>query len=115
MGKSLTSAKTGDRFRFAMKRIHAGTAVLLAACASSVFAQCPVNDATPPATPLTYPKTSDRYAVQYRIGSGAWTNAQVYISDYGATDGSPYRQDSGYSLETSMSVSYTHLTLPTKA
>jgi hypothetical protein len=86
-----------------MKRIHAGTAVLLAACASSVFAQCPVNDATPPATPLTYPKTSDRYAVQYRIGSGAWTNAQVYISDYGATDGSPYRQDSGYSLETSMS------------
>jgi hypothetical protein len=86
-----------------MKTTFAMTVVLIASCASPICAQCPVNDATPPATPLAYPKTSDRYAVQYRVANGAWTNATVYISDYGATDGSPYRQDSGYTLETSMS------------
>ncbi|HEV8042532.1 MAG TPA: hypothetical protein VGP62_26885 [Bryobacteraceae bacterium] len=48
--------------------------------------------------------TSDRYAVQYQIGDGAWTNVRVYISYYGETLGSPYRSDSGYTVgSTSMS------------
>jgi hypothetical protein len=35
---------------------------------------------------LKYPKTSDLYAVQYQVGGGTWTAAQVYVSYYGATD-----------------------------
>ena len=54
-------------------------------------------------TPLTYPMTSDRYAVQYRLGSGDWTDAKVYISYYGGTNASPYRSSSGYAPDTSMS------------
>ncbi len=57
-----------------------------------------------PTPPLTYPMTSDRYAVQYQSGgAGAWTNAQVYISYYGGTNASPNRSSSGYVADTSMS------------
>jgi uncharacterized protein (TIGR03437 family) len=58
---------------------------------------------TYPATPLIYPKTSDRYAVQYSVNGGAFADARVYISYYGGTNSSPYLSFSGYSTETSMS------------
>src|ERR1017187_10910496 len=74
--------------------------LLLGAFVSHAFAQlisptpqCSVvdKDATYPTPPLTYPMTSDRYAVQYQLGgSGTWTNAQVYISYYGGTNAAPY-------------------------
>ncbi|MGA2714707.1 MAG: hypothetical protein ABSG41_16530 [Bryobacteraceae bacterium] len=56
-------------------------------------------------TPLKYPMTSDRYAVQYKVGLGDWTDAQVYISYYGGTNSSPaVNYQTGYTgLETSMS------------
>jgi hypothetical protein len=56
-----------------------------------------------PATPLTYPRTSDRYAVQYEVNGRGRTHGQVYVSEYGGTDASPARQDSGYPPRTSMS------------
>jgi uncharacterized protein (TIGR03437 family) len=68
--------------------------------------QCAVvdKDATYRKPPLTYPMTSDRYAVQYQLGgSGTWTTAQVYISYYGGTNASPNRSSSGYVADTSMS------------
>jgi hypothetical protein len=69
-------------------------ALLLGALAADASAQdCPVTTdvGTYPATPLTYPMTSNRYAVQYQLaGAGTWTNAQVYISYYGGTNSSPY-------------------------
>ncbi len=48
----------------------------------------------------TYPLASDNYAVQYQIGNGSWTTATVYISYYGQTTGSPYRNVSGYTAGT---------------
>jgi hypothetical protein len=59
---------------------------------------CPVGPAaTYQEPPANYPLPSDRYAVQYRLGGkGGWTDATVHISEYGATDASPYRSDSGY-------------------
>jgi uncharacterized protein (TIGR03437 family) len=81
--------------------------MLLAALASAGFAQncAATNDAaTYPNPPLTYPMTSDRYAVQYQLGgSGAFTNAQVYISYYGGTNSSPYINASRYPADESMS------------
>ena len=74
-------------------------APLAALFASFGLAQCPVTTdlATYPTPPLTYPMTSDRYAVQYQLGgSGTWTTAQVYISYYGGTNASPNRSSSGY-------------------
>jgi uncharacterized protein (TIGR03437 family) len=68
--------------------------------------QCAVvdKDAAYRKPPLTYPMTSDRYAVQYQLGgSGTWTTAQVYISYYGGTNASPNRGSSGYVADTSMS------------
>src|SRR5580698_1304957 len=68
--------------------------------------QCPVTtDAdTYPSTPLTYPMTSNRYAVQYQLGgSGTWTNAQVYLSYYGGTNSSPYVNASRYPADESVS------------
>ena len=68
--------------------------------------QCAVVDknATYRKPPLTYPMTSDRYAVQYQLGGGGtWTTAQVYISYYGGTNASPNRSSSGYVSDTSMS------------
>lgn len=53
--------------------------------------------------PMTYPMTSDRYAVQYRFGSGDWTDGKVYISYYGGTNASPFNSNSGYSVATSLS------------
>jgi hypothetical protein len=58
---------------------------------------------TYPATPLAYPKTSDRYAVEYSLNGGAFTAAQVYVSYYGATNSTPLLSFSGYSTETSFS------------
>jgi hypothetical protein len=75
--------------------------VIFAGLASA--SDCTLNTGGPPASPLTYPMTSNRYAVQYRVDGGPWTDVRVYISYYGATDASPFRNDSGYSLETSMS------------
>ncbi len=96
-----------------MKRQYLIVPLLLAVPASVWSAQlitptpaCAVTDkdATYPKTPLTYPMTSDRYAVQYQLGnSGTWTNAQVYISYYGGTYASPNRSSSGYVTDTSMS------------
>jgi hypothetical protein len=79
-------------------RLCAIVPLTLACAGLAMAADCPLSDATPPATPLTYPMTSDRYAVQYSIGGGPWTNGQVYISYYGGTNASPYRGDSGYTL-----------------
>ncbi len=58
---------------------------------------------TYPSSPLPYPDTSGPYAVQYRIGFGAWIDATVYTSVYGATNASPSNDKSGYSSNTSMS------------
>lgn len=76
----------------------------MAAFGGLAFAQCPQTDAMLPTQPLNYPLPSDQYAVQYRVGSGVWTNANVYISYYGETDGSPSRTNSGFIVgSTSMS------------
>ena len=85
--------------------LAAALGLLIGAGAPVALAQCPVTSdaATYPTTPLNYPMTSNRYAVQYKAGGGHWTNAQVYISYYGGTNASPLLSFSGYSLETSMS------------
>jgi uncharacterized protein (TIGR03437 family) len=81
--------------------------VLLFTCARFGLAQqCPITTdaATYPNPPLTYPMTSNRYAVQYQLaGSGTWTNAQVYISYYGGTNSSPYIKASSYPADQSLS------------
>src|SRR5580704_3693385 len=76
----------------------------------AVAQQCPVTDSSEmsaifPNPPLIYPMTSDRYAVQYSLNGGAWTNAQVYISVYGGTNSSPYEPFTNYPSypDTSMS------------
>jgi hypothetical protein len=76
----------------------------------AVAQQCPATNAADmaaiyPSTPLTYPMTSDRYAVQYSLNGGGWTNAQVYISVYGGTNSSPYEPFTNYPSypDTSMS------------
>jgi hypothetical protein len=69
---------------------------LLAVPASVATAQqCPAKGpadgaAQYPASPASYPETSHRYAVQYRLDDGDWTDARVYISEYGATNASPF-------------------------
>jgi uncharacterized protein (TIGR03437 family) len=91
---------------------HFPPTLLLATFASVCFAQlipgppaCAVvdKDATYRTPPLTYPMTSDRYSVQYQLGSGNWTDVKVYISYYGGTNASPFRSGSGYVADTSMS------------
>jgi uncharacterized protein (TIGR03437 family) len=81
--------------------------LVVAAWSSIALAQeCPVTTdvATYPAQPLTYPMTSNRYAVEYQLGgAGAFTNAQVYESYYGGTTSSPYIKASQYPADTSMS------------
>src|SRR5580700_9850169 len=86
--------------------------VLLIAFASAALAQrispmpsCALSPqvGTYPTPPLTYPKTSDRYAVQFAVNGGTWTNAPVYISYYGGSNSSPFLSYSGYSADTSMS------------
>jgi hypothetical protein len=72
--------------------------------AALAVAQCPVQDAQPPAAIKTYPLASDRYSVQYSIAGGPFTDAKVYISYYGGSLASPPRNDSGYvALQESMS------------
>jgi hypothetical protein len=56
--------------RFFLSRRQVIVPFLLVAFAGLASAQCPVNDATDPATPLTYPMPSNRYAVQYQVGNG---------------------------------------------
>jgi hypothetical protein len=56
-----------------------------------------------PSQTLTYPKTSTLYKVQYKVKDGGWTDAPVYISQYGATNASPYTSYSNYAANTSMS------------
>jgi hypothetical protein len=99
-------------FRFTMNQRHFLAPLLLATFTSVCFAQlipdpvdCRIssNQITYPTVPLTYPMTSDRYAVQYRLGFGDWTDARVYISYYGGTNASPNHSTSGYSTRTSMS------------
>ncbi len=67
--------------------------------------QCPVTReaATYPDAPLTYPMISNRYAVQYKLDRGDWTDAQVRISYYGGTTASPYLTYAHYPPDTSMS------------
>ena len=76
---------------------------LLFAFSSATFAQtltCPLiakGEIVPSASNvLPYPMTSDRYAVEYSIGGGPWTPANVYISYYGGTLASPWLPYSGY-------------------
>ena len=61
------------------------------------------KEITYPASPLPYPDTLGPYAVQYRIGIGAWTDAKVFTSVYGGTNASPSNSKSGYPANTSMS------------
>jgi lysophospholipase L1-like esterase len=88
---------------------NAFVALLLAAFASAAFADPACLTKNPaendPSTPLTYPMTSNRYAVQYRLDGGDWEDAKVYISYYGGTNASPLLTYTivGYTLETSMS------------
>jgi hypothetical protein len=80
--------------------------LLLAPLATVASAQqCPVTReaATYPDPPLTYPMISNRYAVQYKLDRGDWTDAQVHISYYGGTKASPYLTSSHYPPDTSMS------------
>jgi len=80
--------------------------LLLAPLATAASAQqCPVTReaATYPDPPLTYPMISNRYAVQYKLDRGDWTDAQVHISYYGGTKASPYLASSHYPPDTSMS------------
>jgi hypothetical protein len=94
------------RSRFGLNRLLPIVALMPVICAPIAFAQdCPVLNQyeTDPSVPMTYPRASDRYAVQYRLGSGSWTDAPVYISCYGGTNASPFLSYAGYTLETSMS------------
>jgi hypothetical protein len=103
----ITPGRPKGRSRLAASPRHVIVPLLLAAFAQVALAQdCPVTTdvATYPSTPLTYPMTSDRYAVQYQLGgSGTWTNAKVYITYYGGTMASPYIKASRYAADTSMS------------
>jgi uncharacterized protein (TIGR03437 family) len=86
---------------------HTLLPLLLGALAAvGVAQQCPVTTEAPtyPNPPLTYPMTSNRYAVQYQFGgSGSWTDAPVYVSYYGGTNSSPFLSFAGYTKDTSMS------------
>src|SRR5215472_3130605 len=96
--------------------IHMTIPLLLAAFAGTSPAQCPVKPPTGvietypgmagsqfPAGALDYPMTSDRYAIEYRVGGDAWTPARVFISYYGGATSTPYVSDSKYLPGTSMS------------
>jgi hypothetical protein len=82
--------------------------LLLAAFAGPAAAQCPQIGGNVVGGPVAYPRPSDDYAVQYQMGGGAWTPAAVYISYYGETLGSPYRNNSGYNPGTT-SMSFTSI------
>ena len=80
----------------------------LTALAGLASAQCPQSGGKVVGGLKTYPLPSDKYSVQYQIGNGAWTPATVYISYYGQTKASPYRNDSGYTAGTT-SMSFTSI------
>jgi hypothetical protein len=80
--------------------------------------QCPEMGAADmtavyPNTPLTYPKTSERYAVQYKLDGENWTDAQVYISVYGGTNASPYEALTSYPAYPNTSMSF--VSIPARA
>ena len=63
--------------------------------------QCPATGSADmiaqyPGSALSYPMTSDQYAVQYSLDGGAWTGERVYISIYGGTNASPYEPFTSY-------------------
>jgi hypothetical protein len=87
--------------------------LLLAALARLAFADCRLNDGQV-IYPQTYPLSSVTYAVQYQIDGGSWTTPMVYISFYGATTGSPFRNVSGYTAGTT-SMSFTSIPVHAKA
>ena len=92
--------------------------LLLASCPSVVSAQCMAatdaadlaaiypGTAANPNPPSIYPLTSDRYAVQYKIDGGKWTDARVYISIYGGTTASPFQPSSKYAAYPNTSMSF---------
>jgi hypothetical protein len=53
-------------------------------------------EAYPAPNAMTYPATSDQYAMQYKLDNGTWTTALVYNSVYGGSNSSPWLNDSGY-------------------
>ena len=100
-----------------MKPRHVLVPLLLAALASIAVAQCPATDpgdlaaiypgtTANPNPPSTYPLTSDRYAVQYKIDGGNWTDARVYISILGGTTASPFEPFSNYPSYPNTSMSF---------
>lgn len=91
--------------------------IALAFCAIAATAQqCPIPfDPTIeiyPKTPKYYPVSSNKYSVEYSFASPTgvlkWIPSQVYISDYGATDASPYHTYSKY-LQHATSMSFTSI------
>jgi hypothetical protein len=99
-----------NRSRLVVSRSLGLAAIALCAltlCAQRIspFPGCAIstNVGTYPTPPLSYPKTSDRYAVQYKVNGGDWAQANVNISYYGGSNSSPLLNFSGYSTQTSMS------------
>ncbi|HLX00199.1 MAG TPA: hypothetical protein VKR82_16280 [Candidatus Acidoferrales bacterium] len=92
--------------------------LLLVVCPSVATAQCmaatdaadlaAIYPGTPqnPNPPSTYPLTSDRYAVQYRVDGGNWTDSRVYISIYGGTTASPFQPSTKYAAYPNTSMSF---------
>jgi hypothetical protein len=95
-----------DQIRLTINPDRWAFLLLWAACASIACAQpCPevpkMGTELYPATPLTYPMTSDRYFVEYVEGTGGspeegWPAPTTYITYYGGTNASPYHPYSGY-------------------
>ena len=91
-----------------MSRRHSFVAMLLAVFASVAAAQrCPATDAgVYPSAALPYPINSDRYAVQYKLDGGDWTDVRVYVSIYGGANSSPYEPYTMYPRLPSTSPKY---------
>lgn len=66
-------------------------ALLLACAAAAVGQDCPAVNAseTDPSSPLTYPKISDRYAVQYSLNGAAFTDASGINLQYATSPDIP--------------------------
>ena len=101
-----------NRHRSAMNLRHLAASLLAttlcSVCVAQLITPTPPcaqvdKDATYRIPPLTYPMISDRYAVQYELGAGPWTDVPVHISYYGGTNATPNRSSSGYAPDTSMS------------
>jgi hypothetical protein len=116
-----TLAKLKDKFRFVLNSRLLVVPLLLVAFASVAVAQdCPAKDTAiypgfsgGPPMALTYPMTSDRYAVQYKVGGGAWRDAQVYINVYGGTNTSPFEPFTNYPAYPNTSMSF--VSIPARA